>query len=526
MDSIRIQGLKSLKDTGVVELKPLTILLGENSAGKSTFLRTFPLIKQSLASSTRGSILWFGSYVDFGDYEHALSKYSTDGKIKFGFGFDLSSFKNAHHSILRDFLEKSLLGKYYLNFNLKKDKKGNEKVSELDLDYFQNQCSINFDIEKNKIEHFAVNGHDFSEYFQETEMDAFSGRANLLPILRFKKNGLDSRIAYRFRAPYVFINESIYQEISKRITPFTRKGTNISDILQQVVRCDVSSTENFYKELINSSNAVTWKKKIVNIKNEENQLSELMSLVIAIHIPTSLFVFNQRFCELFESTNYIAPLRANAERYYRTQNLSVDQVDHQGSNLPMFIDNLSETQKKNFQEWMTNNFGFFLDARSSTGHLSLYLHYKDSDTDYNVTDMGFGFSQILPIITQLWFTTYIKSHQRNRYSNEVNFKMLIIEQPELHLHPRIQSKLINVFIRAIELCKKDNIDLKIMIETHSETIVNCIGRAISKNKLSKGDTSIIVFDKKKPDEETAVKISTYDDDGCLLDWPWGFFDTE
>jgi len=526
MDSIRIQGLKSLRDTGTIELKPLTILLGENSAGKSTFLRTFPLIKQSLASSTRGSILWFGSYVDFGDYEHALSKYASDKTIKFGFGFDLSGYMKPTHAFSHDFLEKSLIGKYKLNFSLKKDKKDNEKVTELDFKYFDNQSSLNFDIEKNKIDQLIINGHDFSEYFREAELDVFSGRSNLIPMLRFKKSGLDTRITYSFRVPYLFINEAIYHAISKKITPYTRKGMNTSEILRQVVKCDVSSVDSFYKELVSSSTSVTWKRKIINIKNDSHQLSELMSLVIALHIPSLLFVFNNHFYEIFESTNYIAPLRANAERYYRTQNLSVDQVDHQGSNLPMFIDNLSDNQKKNFQNWMIENFGFSLEARSSTGHLSLYLHYKDSDTDYNVTDMGFGFSQILPIITQLWFTTYSKPKSRNRFNNDVKSKMLIIEQPELHLHPRIQAKLINVFIRAIELCENDGINLKIMIETHSETIINYIGRSISRNKINKNDVSIIVFDKQKPDEATEVKTSNFDDDGCLLDWPWGFFDTE
>ena len=45
---IRIENLRSLKDTGFVELRPLTLLLGANSSGKSTFLRSFPLFTQSV----------------------------------------------------------------------------------------------------------------------------------------------------------------------------------------------------------------------------------------------------------------------------------------------------------------------------------------------------------------------------------------------------------------------------------------------------------------------------------------------
>ena len=44
MDRIRLQNFRSLQDTGEIEIKPLTLLVGKNSSGKSSFLRFFPLI--------------------------------------------------------------------------------------------------------------------------------------------------------------------------------------------------------------------------------------------------------------------------------------------------------------------------------------------------------------------------------------------------------------------------------------------------------------------------------------------------
>ena len=82
---VRIQNLRSLVDTGFVEIKPLTILLGSNSSGKSTFLRSFPLFKQSVSKPLREPISWFDdSLVDFGDYETAKSRLvPEDEGIKF-----------------------------------------------------------------------------------------------------------------------------------------------------------------------------------------------------------------------------------------------------------------------------------------------------------------------------------------------------------------------------------------------------------------------------------------------------------
>ena len=67
MDSIRVERLRCLAYTGDIKIKPLTILLGQNSSGKSSFLRVFPLLKQSIESRTSGPILWSGRLVDFGN---------------------------------------------------------------------------------------------------------------------------------------------------------------------------------------------------------------------------------------------------------------------------------------------------------------------------------------------------------------------------------------------------------------------------------------------------------------------------
>ena len=72
MDGIRIRNLRCLEDTGMVDLKPITLLLGANSSGKSTFLRTIPLFKQSINAKTIGPLLWYGNEVDFGAYDTAL----------------------------------------------------------------------------------------------------------------------------------------------------------------------------------------------------------------------------------------------------------------------------------------------------------------------------------------------------------------------------------------------------------------------------------------------------------------------
>ena len=81
MDSIRIRNLRSLTDTEDIQIKPLTILVGKNSSGKSTFLRFFPLMKQTLSTKKNEPILWYSKEnVDFGSFD--AFKVIADAHIK------------------------------------------------------------------------------------------------------------------------------------------------------------------------------------------------------------------------------------------------------------------------------------------------------------------------------------------------------------------------------------------------------------------------------------------------------------
>lgn len=90
MKSIGVKNLRSLKDIGMVEIKPITVLVGKNSSGKSSFLRLFPLLKQTLEAKTAEPILWYGKYVDFGDYDLSRT-HSETADIELRFDLELSN---------------------------------------------------------------------------------------------------------------------------------------------------------------------------------------------------------------------------------------------------------------------------------------------------------------------------------------------------------------------------------------------------------------------------------------------------
>ena len=79
LTALGIKRLRSLYDLSPpLELRPITILLGKNSAGKSSFARLFPLLRQSVERRKQSPILWFGDLVDYGSLTQAITRGSND----------------------------------------------------------------------------------------------------------------------------------------------------------------------------------------------------------------------------------------------------------------------------------------------------------------------------------------------------------------------------------------------------------------------------------------------------------------
>lgn len=122
-----------------------------------------------------------------------------------------------------------------------------------------------------------------------------------------------------------------------------------------------------------------------------------------------------------------------------------------------------------------------------------------------ITDVGFGVSQILPVITLCYYVPPGST--------------LLIEQPEIHLHPKVQAGLADVFIDAIE---KKNI--QIILESHSEHLLRRLQRRIAEEKFA--DRSAVLYFCERINGESTLKKLDLDSFGKIRNWPKGFFGDE
>ena len=142
--------------------------------------------------------------------------------------------------------------------------------------------------------------------------------------------------------------------------------------------------------------------------------------------------------------------------------------------------------------------------------------------DDNMVDIGFGYTQLLPIVAIIWKSIYMDFERKD--GQKIKHELLIVmEQPELHLHPRFQARFADLLTEMISYCKNEKKDIRFIIETHSEIILNKIGENIALEKFDREDTNVVLFNAKGENMEKYVEISTYSKDGFLTNWPMGFF---
>lgn len=203
----------------------------------------------------------------------------------------------------------------------------------------------------------------------------------------------------------------------------------------------------------------------------------------------------------------IAPLRQPAQRDYSSVSTPHDteESDVGGSKVPLMLKG-DELLRTRVNEWLARlgvdyaveiqsineeRFELLLrDTRNPEGPLAQYA------------DVGFGISQILPILVACL---------SDRPST------ILIEQPELHIHPRLQAELGSLFAEAIHTYHH-----QLIVETHSEHLMLRVQKLIRTGKSSPNDVCVLYVS--RGDAGSSVqRLELNESAGFLEPWPNGFF---
>jgi predicted ATPase len=123
----------------------------------------------------------------------------------------------------------------------------------------------------------------------------------------------------------------------------------------------------------------------------------------------------------------------------------------------------------------------------------------------NIADVGFGVSQVLPVIVAL-----LVAEPK---------QIVYVEQPEIHLHPRAQVALAEIFAEAI------NRGVQVIVETHSELFLLGIQTLVAENRIAPQDVQLHWFTRNTVDGSSTVTTAKLDETGAFGDWPEDFGST-
>lgn len=401
---LKLNNFKAWIDSGEIDLKPVTMLLGTNSSGKSTIIQSLLLLKQTAMSPDRTIHLNLGGdevndLFNFGDFDDVLSQHAETSR---DFAFDISLKRKD--------------GKVSKSINL--------------------QCTY----QKTSTGSVAVK-----------QMEISTG-------------------SQRFRA--IRRNKGAYS-IFVRAEPQPRgKSRSLAP-----------------------ERSISFSAEALSMLEKDGDLLQDISLDIRREL---------------EDISYLGPLRRKPERDYSWNKSRPGDIGIDGKSA---VDALlaSSLMKGDDQDYILNGVSKWLSRMKLADKIEVHQQGRSNryelivlrgDVSCNLRDVGIGVSQILPVLVVAYFAR--------------PGSVVILEEPEIHLHPLAQSALAEMFT---EVSRERN--LQFIVETHSEHIFRRMQTLIAKKPSTLNDVSMYFVERAK--ESAKLRPLEVDDFGRLLNWPDGFF---
>ena len=210
---------------------------------------------------------------------------------------------------------------------------------------------------------------------------------------------------------------------------------------------------------------------------------------------------------LLRAVSFIGPLRDYPRRVYVLSGEHPPHVGTRGQWAPEIVHRQrSHEPLAHVNEWISR-FGFGVQLKSiqcGDDAFSIMLQRSGGAVSHNLADTGFGLSQVLPLIVQ-GFCSDPES-------------VILAEQPEIHLNPRLQSLLADLFAEVATSGRG------VLLETHSEHLLLSVRRLVAAGTLRSRDVSLLYVES-SGDGSSVREIPLHTNGHIDQDmWPKGFFE--
>ncbi len=556
---LHIENFKAFGKRTLIPFAPITLIFGENSAGKSSILQALNLLKQSFESKESGSILISRAedgLVDLGSFQELLFDHDLVHTLSLRLGFDLPDkvdrYLTSQIYAIGDF---GLRGIPRLDFD-KANRYHNKPLYEknrtgaLELQFTRH--SIEQEIQLKQLEIFLPDHKTVARYalipreeesiidglidrllqygykmqcthvtddpelwrpFFETTKDSQAKTLALLEELKqYVHNHIkDSTQRMEFENDYgpgaasdgiLLLEEEIafyssdfgFEEYVERMRGFQHQTALYFDgLVQKSVNLPRDFVDDFF----------TKHHYFDSFMRGHNRLRHGIDVLGVTHFVRH--AFEQALHSLFP----MGPYRKPSARWYIFRGTSPPHVGYEGELLPDFLlRNTSLVREVN--SWLQRlDIGYRLEIKSTDLHFGDFFEARLQDlrrkksVDVSLKDVGFGISQILPFIVQ----SLVGQRQ-----------IISIEQPEVHIHPRLQADIGELLAESIRPPREN----QFLIETHSEHLVLRLQRLVREGRLKARDVAIVYISRGETGSQ-AHHLRLDDEGEFIDDWPGGFF---
>ena len=219
--------------------------------------------------------------------------------------------------------------------------------------------------------------------------------------------------------------------------------------------------------------------------------------------------FEEAFEELFSHICYLGPRREYPRPIYTWEGDHPEGVGQHGREMvsalfsaQMQLLDLDEQVPRWLQRLgLIDSYRLVPVSEYENGYEFLVTKHKGGP-EVRLTDIGFGVSQVLPVLILCYYVP--------------EGSILILEQPEAHLHPKVQSDLADVLIDVVK-----NRNVQIILESHSEHLLHRLTRRIAEGEISADDMALYAC--QINDGTSEIEPLKMDEYGNVSNWPRDFF---
>lgn len=504
LHALELENFKAFGERARIPFAPITLIFGENSAGKSTILQALYLLKQTLESheievlSLRRTE---NGIVDLGNFQELLFDHDPERTLAIRIemaidGLDIDYPRLPMHTINEIGIE--------LSFSRPSLK---EKIHLDQIGIFDgksSKCIAKFKM----LGQMASMSVSFAEY-SHPSVPLTAAKCVWLtqepeywePLFRYAKEGKEATIQFlEYRVQNLlrdddqkdphFSNDSLHD--LKDYIDFLKKGFDLETYISKMHKKETDRDR------------LLGVHKFFPISN----LSP--STLYGVSLTNNLAIIaGEALKQTLEQLFPMNPVRRLPERSYIFSGTVPENVGYKGDLLPDLLFYHAELVE-DANKWLKQlDIGYELkvnplgDPSRELFEIRLVDIRRKEKVNVALSDVGFGISQLLPFIVQS-----LVSEKR----------IISIEQPEVHVHPKLQADLGDLLAEAIKEPRWN----RFIIETHSEHLILRLQRLVYEKKIKPEDVSVI-YVSRGPEGAKAERLHL-DEEGDFIDeWPNGFF---